>query len=91
MRLLEATLEAGSSNLAYHAANQGARLLFGKTSVQGHLVSEIQHTTTKPLPSHCVCGKTFSIDNALSCPKGEFISLRHNELQPKYLMNATQL
>ena len=46
------------------------------------------------LPSHCVCGKTFSIDHALSCPKGGFISLRHNELRDftaKYLLNATQM
>jgi len=32
-------------------------------------------------PSHCACGTTFSVDHALSCPKGGFPSLRHNEIR----------
>jgi len=28
--------------------------------------------------SHCACGSTFSVDHALSCPKGGFPSIRHN-------------
>ncbi len=32
-------------------------------------------------PSHCVCGQTFSIQHALSCPRGGYPSIRHNELR----------
>ena len=33
------------------------------------------------LPSTCECGVTFSIEHALTCKKGGFISLRHNEVR----------
>ena len=32
------------------------------------------------LPSHCVCGKTSSMEHLLSCPRGGFPSIRHNEI-----------
>ena len=32
------------------------------------------------LPSHCVCGSAFSLEHALSCKVGGFITLRHNEV-----------
>ena len=32
-------------------------------------------------PSHCACGTNFSVDHALSCPKGGFPSIRHNEVR----------
>jgi len=33
------------------------------------------------LPSKCVCGVSFNIDHALSCKKGGFVTLRHNEIR----------
>ena len=33
------------------------------------------------LPSKCECGSTVSIDHALSCKKGGFVSLRHNQVR----------
>jgi hypothetical protein len=33
------------------------------------------------LPSHCACGSKLSTDHALSCPKGGFPSIRHNEIR----------
>lgn len=33
------------------------------------------------LPSHCVCGNHFSVEHALSCPRGGFPSIRHNEIR----------
>ena len=33
------------------------------------------------LPSECVCGKKFDLNHALSCKKGGFVSLRHNEVR----------
>ena len=32
-------------------------------------------------PNHCDCGSKFTIDHCLSCPKGGFPSLRHNEIR----------
>ena len=31
-------------------------------------------------PAHCDCSVNFSIDHSLSCPKGGFPSIRHNEV-----------
>ena len=33
------------------------------------------------LPSECVCGASFTVEHALSCPQGGFRSLRHNEVR----------
>ena len=33
------------------------------------------------LPTNCACGKTFDISHALSCKKGGFVTLRHNEVR----------
>ena len=37
--------------------------------------------TPVDLPSHCACGKNFTVNHALSCAKGGFPTLRHNELR----------
>ena len=33
------------------------------------------------LPSHCSCGKQFTVEHALNCPRGGFPSIRHNEIR----------
>jgi len=33
------------------------------------------------LPTQCVCGKGFSVDHAMNCPTGGYLTLRHNELR----------
>ena len=33
------------------------------------------------IPKSCPCGTSFSIEHALSCPKGGFPILRHNEIR----------
>ena len=33
------------------------------------------------LPTQCVCSANFKIEHTLSCPKGSFITLRHNEVR----------
>ena len=38
-------------------------------------------TPLKYLPSRCICGKIFNLEHALSCKKGDFSTLRHNELR----------
>ena len=37
--------------------------------------------TPSRLPSECECGNTFNVEHALSCAKGGFPSLRHNEIR----------
>ena len=32
-------------------------------------------------PAHCACGTSFSVEHALSCPKGGLLSIRHNEIR----------
>ncbi len=32
-------------------------------------------------PSNCACGHKFTVDHALSCPKGGFPTIRHNEIR----------
>ena len=44
--------------------------------------------TPDNLPSKCSCGVSFSVEHALSCPKGGFPSIRHNEIRD---MTATLL
>ena len=33
------------------------------------------------MPAHCSCSQPFSVQHALSCPKGGFPSIRHNDLR----------
>ena len=33
------------------------------------------------LPSHCICGKSFTVEHAMNCSRGGFPSIRHNELR----------
>ena len=37
--------------------------------------------TPKRLPSHCPCGKAFSVEHAFSCPKGALPSNSHNRVR----------
>ena len=37
--------------------------------------------TPTRLPSKCDCGKNFNVEHALSCAKGGFPTLRHNEIR----------
>ena len=32
-------------------------------------------------PTHCACGTSFSVEHALSCPKGGLPSIQHNEIR----------
>ena len=37
--------------------------------------------TPERLPSLCVCGRTFSVDHALTCATGGYTAMRHNEVR----------
>ena len=52
----------------------------------------VQHTTSlRNIPSHCVYGKAFSLEHALSCPKLALDTMSYKILLLNYLMNATQM
>ena len=42
-------------------------------------------------PVLCACGSSFSVEHALSCPKGEFPSIRHNEIRDLLAMLLTEV
>ena len=37
--------------------------------------------TPDGLPSHCPDGNAFTVEHALSCPRGGYVALRHNEIR----------
>ena len=47
--------------------------------------------TLEKLPSRCACGDQFSVQHALSCKKGGFVTLRHNELRDKTAAILTEV
>lgn len=42
--------------------------------------------TPKYVPTDCVCGKAFTMEHSLSCVRGGFPSLRHNEIRLSYCL-----
>ena len=80
LRSQEASLEKGASNwlttlpIKEHGFYLEKRAFWDTL----YLRYNIQHPN---LPSKCACGKLFTIYHALSCPKGGFISIRHNEIR----------
>ena len=51
-----------------------------KSAFQDALALRYGWTPTR-LPSKCDCGKNFNVEHALSCAKGGFPTLRHNEIR----------
>ena len=37
--------------------------------------------TPSRIPMNCACGNTFTVEHALSCPRGGFPTIRHNEIR----------
>ena len=79
-RSLEASLEIGASSWLSTLPIKQYGFLLDKQSFWDSLYIRY-NIQLKRLPSNCVCGAAFKIDHALSCPKGGFISLRHNEIR----------
>ena len=53
----------------------------GIEQTEGEEALGIISADAEGIPSHCVCGQPFSVQHALSCPRGGFPSIRHNELR----------
>jgi hypothetical protein len=47
--------------------------------------------TPKHLPSHCVCGNTFTVSHAFSCPKGGLPSIRHDDIRDTMAQFLTEV
>jgi hypothetical protein len=79
-KLLELTSEKGSS----------VWLTALPIAKQGFLLSKQEFTDAlgirygfnlKRLPTNCVCGKSFSVEHALTCKNGGYIIMRHNSIR----------
>ena len=79
-RILEASLVAGSSIWLTTLPIKEHGFYLEKQAFWDSLYLRY-NLPLRNLPAHCVCGKAFTLEHALSCAKGGFISLRHNELQ----------
>ena len=79
IKLLEYTSEAGASLwlTALPLKAQGFHLAKQPFNDALHLRYGIQH---EKLPMFCVCGSSYTVDHALSCPRGGFVTIRHNEI-----------
>ena len=79
-KALEAALEKGASSWlnALPLKNQGYSL--DKESFRVAIFTRYG-IPLKRLPSHCPCGGIYSVEHALNCKKGGFISNRHNEIR----------
>ena len=79
-RILEATMEPGASNWLTALPIKENGFYLEKQAFWDSLYLRYG-INLRNLPTHCVCGNKFTVSHALSCPKGGFISLRHNELR----------
>ena len=79
-RLHEANCCVGASNWLTNLPIKEQGYDLNKEQFQDAL--RIRYNWNLPrLPSECVCGDEFNISHALSCKKGGFVTLRHNELR----------
>ena len=79
-RALEASIEVGASSWLTTLPLKKYGFSLDKQSFWDGLYIRY-NIPLKRLPTHCVCGMPFKLDHALSCPKGGFISIRHNEVR----------
>lgn len=79
-RTIEASLEIGASNWLTSLPIKKYGFILDKQSFWDSLYIRY-NIPLKRLPTTCVCGASFKIEHALSCPKGGFILIRHNEIR----------
>ena len=79
-KALEAAQEKGASNWLNALPLKAQGYALDKQSFRDAIFTRYG-IPLKRLPSHCVCGETFSVEHALNCKKGGFISSRHNEVR----------
>ena len=79
-KALEAALERGASSWLNALPLKSQQYAMDKESFRVALLTRYG-IPLKRLPSHCPCGSLFSVEHALNCKKGGFISNRHNEIR----------
>ena len=79
IKALEAAQEKGASNWLNTLPLKAQGFNLDKQSFRD-AISTRYGIPLKKLPSNCVCGAVFSVEHALNCKKGGFISSRHNEI-----------
>ena len=80
LRALEASMEKGASSWLNALPLKIHGYALDKQAFWDSLF--IRYNLPLPrLPSVCVCGNSFTIEHALNCKKGGFVSLRHNDVR----------
>ena len=80
LRLLECILEKGSSNWLTALPIKESGFYLDKSTWWDALYLRYGFNM-KRLPSYCNCGKAFSVEHAMLCMKGGYVTMRHNELR----------
>ena len=79
-RLLECTREKGASSWVTTLPIDEQGFLLHKRAFRDALCLRYGWKLQN-LPLHCACGDPLSVDHAMSCHKGGFPTLRHNEIR----------
>ena len=80
LRLHEELCKRGSSTwltslpLAEHGFNLNKSEFWGALALRYDL-------SLREFPNHCACGKINSIEHCLSCARGGYVNLRHNQIR----------
>ena len=80
LKVLEATTEKGASSWLTTLPLKDQGFYLNKQTFWDTIYLRYGLTLSR-LPLKCVCGGIFNIEHALSCKKGGFINIRHNELR----------
>ena len=80
LRLLECILEKGSSNWLTALPIKESGFYLDKSTWWDAIYLRYGFAM-KRLPSYCNCGKAFSVEHAMLCMKGGYVTMRHNELR----------
>ena len=80
LKLLEATTEKGASSWLTTMPLRNHDLYLNKQEFWDAVYMRYGIPLPR-LPSTCVCKKSFTVEHAMSCQRGGFIHIRHNELR----------
>ena len=80
LKILEATTEKGASSWLNTLPLRNQNFYLNKQIFWDSVF--LRYGITIPrLPSSCVCGANFNIEHALTCKRGGFIGIRHDEVR----------